>query len=62
MRPTPRLLVVFLLGVPVALGAVALDERLWTVWLAYLGAALLLAGLGVMGTIVRRRKTHSSQS
>lgn len=24
--------------------------------------ALLLAGLGVMGTIVRRRKTHSSQS
>ncbi|MBP9207712.1 MAG: DUF58 domain-containing protein [Kofleriaceae bacterium] len=57
MRPTPRLLVVFLLGVPVALGAVALDERLWTVWLAYLGATLLLAGLDVALGLPRRRLT-----
>ncbi|HEY4241905.1 MAG TPA: DUF58 domain-containing protein [Kofleriaceae bacterium] len=55
MRPTLRCLVVFLAGIPVALGAVAVDVRLWTVWLCYLGAAILLTGIdAVLAVPVRR--------
>jgi uncharacterized protein (DUF58 family) len=45
MRPTLRCVLVFLAGIPLSLGAVAIDPRLWTLWIAYLGAAVTLAGL-----------------
>ncbi len=55
MRPTLRCLVVFLAGVPLALAAVAVDVRLWTIWLAYLGAAVVLSGLdAILGVSSRR--------
>src|SRR5262249_15350515 len=44
MRPTLRALIVFLAGIPLSLSAVAISPRLWTMWLAYLGAAFLLLG------------------
>ncbi|HMG54285.1 MAG TPA: DUF58 domain-containing protein, partial [Kofleriaceae bacterium] len=55
MRPTLRCLVVFLAGIPVALGAVTIHPRLWTVWLAYLGAAATLAGLDALLALPRRK-------
>jgi uncharacterized protein (DUF58 family) len=55
MRPTLRCLIVFLAGIPVALGAVAIHPRLWTVWLAYLGAAITLAGLDALLAMPRRK-------
>jgi uncharacterized protein (DUF58 family) len=55
MRPTLRCLVVFLAGIPVSLGAVSIHPRLWTVWIAYLGAALMLAGLDALLALPRRR-------
>lgn len=57
MRPTLRALIVFLAGIPLSLGAVTLSVRLWTMWLAYLGAALLLLGVDfVLGLPKRRLK------
>mgnify|MGYP000514678361 CR=1 FL=1 len=54
MRPTLRSVLVFLAGVPLALGAAIVHPRLWTLWLGYLAAAVLLVGLdAVLG--VRRR-------
>jgi len=55
MRPTLRCLIVFLAGIPVALGAVTVHPRLWTVWLAYLGAAITLAGLDALLALPRRK-------
>jgi uncharacterized protein (DUF58 family) len=55
MRPTLRCLVVFLAGIPLSLGAVAIHPRLWTVWLAYLGAAITLAGLDGLLAMSRRK-------
>jgi uncharacterized protein (DUF58 family) len=55
MRPTLRCLIVFLAGIPVALTAVAIHPRLWTVWLAYLGAAITLAGLDALLALPRRK-------
>src|SRR4029079_5283963 len=55
MRPTLRCLLVFLAGIPLSLGAVAIHPRLWTVWVAYLGAAVLLAGLDGVLALPRRR-------
>jgi len=55
MRPTLRCLLVFLAGIPLSLGAVAIHPRLWTVWVAYVAAAVLLAGLdGVLALPGRR--------
>jgi uncharacterized protein (DUF58 family) len=57
MRPTLRALIVFLAGIPLSLGAVTVSVRLWTMWLAYLGAALLLLGIdAVLGLPKRRLK------
>ncbi|HEX7837160.1 MAG TPA: hypothetical protein VF469_06830, partial [Kofleriaceae bacterium] len=61
MRPTLRCLLVFLAGIPVALGAVAIHPRLWTVWLAYLGAAITLAGLDALLALPRRTLRVSAQ-
>jgi uncharacterized protein (DUF58 family) len=55
MRPTLRCLVVFLAGIPLALGAVTIHPRLWTVWFAFLGAAILLAGLDAVLAMSRRK-------
>jgi uncharacterized protein (DUF58 family) len=55
MRPTLRALIVFLAGIPISLGAVTLSARLWTMWLAYLGAALLLLGVDVVLGLPKRR-------
>jgi uncharacterized protein (DUF58 family) len=55
MRPTLRCLIVLLAGIPVALGAVIVEPRLWAVWIVYLGAALTSAGLdAVLGLPARR--------
>lgn len=55
MRPTLRCLVVFLAGIPLSLGAVAIHPRLWTVWITYLGAAVTLAGLDALLALPRRK-------
>jgi uncharacterized protein (DUF58 family) len=55
MRPTLRCLVLLLAGIPVSLGAVSLDARLWTVWITYLGAGLLLTGIDALLALPRRR-------
>ena len=57
MRPTLRYLLVFALWIPAALVAVLVHPRLWTVWFAYLGAVLLLAGLDAVFGLARRRLT-----
>jgi uncharacterized protein (DUF58 family) len=54
MRPTLRCLLVFLAGIPVALAAVAIHPRLWAVWLAYLAAAVALAGFDALLALPRR--------
>ena len=55
MRPTLRCLVVFLAGIPLSLGAVAIHPRLWTVWITYLGAAITLAGLDALLALPKRK-------
>ncbi len=55
MRPTLRCLLVFLAGIPLSLTAVAISPRLWTVWLSFLGAAILLAGIDFVLGLPRRR-------
>jgi uncharacterized protein (DUF58 family) len=55
MRPTLRCLLVFLAGIPLSLGAVAIHPRLWTVWVVYLAAAVLLVGLDGVLALPRRR-------
>jgi uncharacterized protein (DUF58 family) len=55
MRPTLRAMVVFLAGIPLSLGGVTISSRLWTVWLAYLGAALLLLGVDFVLGLPKRR-------
>ncbi len=55
MRPTLRCLVVFLAGIPLSLGVVWIHPRLWTVWIAYLAAAITLAGLDGLLAMSRRK-------
>jgi uncharacterized protein (DUF58 family) len=55
MRPTIRCLVLILAGIPVSLGAVSVDAKLWTVWISYLAAVLLLIGLDAVLALPRRR-------
>ena len=55
MRPTIRCLVLFLTGIPISLGAVLIHPRLWTVWIAYLAACVLLAGLDALLGMPRRK-------
>jgi hypothetical protein len=61
MRPTLRCLLVFLAGIPLSLGAVAIHPRLWTVWVAYLGAAVTLAGLDGLLGLPRRPRCSSAR-
>ena len=55
MRPTLRALIVFLAGIPLSLAAVAISPRLWTMWLAYLGASLMLLGVDFVLALPKRR-------
>jgi uncharacterized protein (DUF58 family) len=55
MRPTLRAMIVFLAGIPLSLGGVAISSRLWTAWLAYLGAAVLLLGVDFVLGLPKRR-------
>ena len=55
MRPTLRAMIVFLAGIPISLVAVVVSPRLWTMWLAYLGAALMLLGVDFVLALPRRR-------
>jgi uncharacterized protein (DUF58 family) len=55
MRPTLRCLLVFVGGIPLSLGAVAIHPRLWTVWVGYLGAALMLVGLDALLALASRK-------
>ena len=48
MRPTLRCVLVFAAGLPVSLLAVLVSERLWTLWLAYLGFAVLMTGVDAL--------------
>ena len=55
MRPTVRCLVLFIVGIPVSLAGVSIDPKLWTVWISYLGAALLLTGIDAVLALPKRR-------
>ena len=55
MRPTVRCLVLFIVGIPVSLAGVSIDAKLWTVWLSYVGAALLLTGIDAVLALPKRR-------
>jgi len=55
MRPTVRCLVLFIVGIPVLLVGVSIDPKLWTVWISYLGAALLLTGIDAVLALPKRR-------
>jgi len=61
MRPTLRCLLVFLAGIPISLGAVTIHPRLWTVWITYLGAAVMLAGLDALLALPRRKLRITAQ-
>jgi len=61
MRPTLRCLLVFLVGIPLSLTAVAISSRLWTVWLSFLGAAILLAGVDFVLGLPRKRLAITAQ-
>jgi uncharacterized protein (DUF58 family) len=45
----------FLAGIALAVGVVAFSTRLWTAWLSYLGAALMIAGVDFVLAMPRRR-------
>jgi uncharacterized protein (DUF58 family) len=55
MRPTVRCLVLFIVGIPVSLTGVSIDQKLWTIWLCYLGAALLLTGIDAVLALPKRK-------
>jgi uncharacterized protein (DUF58 family) len=57
MRPTLRALILFAGGVPAALVPVLVHPRLWTVWIAYLGAAVIVLGCDAIFALARRRLT-----
>jgi len=55
MRPTLRCVLVFATGIPVSLVAVLVHPRLWTIWLAFLGASAAIAGADYLLGLPRRR-------
>ncbi len=61
MRPTLRALIVFLAGLPLSLAGVAISPRLWTIWIAYLGAAILLLGVDLVLGLPKRRLRVDSE-
>ncbi|MHC4547662.1 MAG: DUF58 domain-containing protein [Planctomycetota bacterium] len=54
MRPSLSCLLLFALGIPVALMPAIVDARLWTLWPAYLGLTLLACGVDLLFGLPRR--------
>ncbi len=54
MRPTRRAILLVALGLPVALLPVAVNERLWPFWPAYLGLLALALGVDMLGAPRRK--------
>jgi uncharacterized protein (DUF58 family) len=57
MRPSPRCLLLFAAGIPVALLPSVVHVGLWALWPAYLAAALLACGVDLVFGLARRRLT-----
>lgn len=55
MRPTLRFVLVLVAGFPIPLLAVLVSTRLWPLWLGYVGAVALIAGLDAVLALPRRR-------
>lgn len=55
MTPTLRAVVLFALGLPVALLPALIDARLWTLWLAFAGMAVLALAVDAVLGLPRRR-------
>jgi uncharacterized protein (DUF58 family) len=55
MRPSPRCLLLFAAGIPVALLPSVVHVGLWTLWPAYLAATLLACGVDLVFGLARRR-------
>ena len=61
IRPTLRAVALFGAGIPIALVAVLIDERLWPIGLTYFAGALLLLGIDAVlapATAAFRRSLH----
>ncbi len=54
MRPTLRCVLVSALGIPVALLAAVMDERLWVVWVAYVGVFVVGCLIDILFGLRRR--------
>jgi uncharacterized protein (DUF58 family) len=55
MKPTSRCVALFVAGVPLALVVGMVHVKLWTAWIAYLGACVCAAGIDVLFALPRRR-------
>ena len=55
MRPTARGALIMAAGFPVALVPVLISPQLWTLWLAFVGAALSLMAIDAVLALPRRR-------
>jgi len=55
MRPTLRCVLVFTAGIGVALLTAVFSPQLWTLWIAYVGVAVLATGLDVVLGLPARR-------
>ena len=62
MRPTLRCVLLFAGGIPVASLPVILGERLWTLWIAYLGLCVAACGLDLLLGLPRRRLAVAAQA
>lgn len=59
IAPSSRCVLVFSLGFPIALLPTLVSPHLWTVWLAFVFSALVLAGADIILGLPRRRLTVS---
>jgi uncharacterized protein (DUF58 family) len=57
MRPSPRCILLFATGIPVALLASVVHVGLWAIWPAWLAATLLACGVDIVFGLARRRLT-----
>lgn len=55
MRPTLRAVLLFALGIPIALVPSLVDPRLWTVWLAFVVVAVVAMAADALLAVPRRR-------
>ncbi len=62
MRPTLRCVLCFAIGVPVALLPAIVSARLWTIWLAYTGVLIIVAGVDAILALPRRALTIDTEA